>query len=89
MTLSHALTAEDLLRHLPEEVQAEAEERFVAAAGTAAAISQVLAGGDALKRYRRAVTPRGRAVGGDSQSVAELRRRLGGRGPGPVVRVRP
>jgi hypothetical protein len=87
VTLSYALTAEDLLRHLPEEVRAEAEERFVAAAGTAAAISQVMAGGDALKKVRRAVTPRGGPVGGDTASVSELRRRIGS-GPGPAVRVK-
>ncbi len=89
MALARRLTAAELRFHLEPEMEAQAQDRVVAAAGTAAAIAQVLAGGDALRKFGRQVRPRDAVASGGP--VGELRRRLGRAGvfaPGAPPRRR-
>jgi hypothetical protein len=74
--VSRALTPRQLSYYVDLEVTALAEERFVAAVGTAAAISEVLVGKKALRSFRRMLEPGAGPAAGDSPGMAELRRRI-------------
>ena len=61
------------------ELRDQAEERFIAAAGTAAAIADVFSGKKVLAKFRKQLAPRSSpAAATDSDAMSVLRRRIHG-----------
>ena len=64
------------LAHVNEEAAAQASERFVDALGTTTAIAQAFGTKDALKGFRKMLSPESSPGVGRSSDMQELARRM-------------